>query len=230
MLVPKNPSAFLVGFENTKVPLVMPSPTAPNPRPALPENMQTIMTYQGVEQALSSQLRNNSVGVVQNISQGLAPRDLVDESDPMQTSTGFHSATPDIETVAESASGVSPGAIGQGSGATTTDLPYPLPPRPLWPSTSEVAAQYRAILAARQRQEASPNGSTHETSTVAPALLGSMSGVINNEGVPVTEHTHNHSGASYLGSCKYYPDEIAESTHCADPRSSNLNGFDQSPD
>lgn len=187
----------------------MPSPTAPNPRLALPDNMQTIMAYQDVERALSSQLRTNPVGVVQGTYHGFAPRNPVEEGDSMQTITSFYVATPDIEPVAQSppegGSSVSPGTTGQGSGATNPHTPYPLPPRPLWPSTSEVAAQYRNVLVARHRQEASPNSPTHGTSAVAPAVVGSMNGVIINGGLPVNgNNALDYSGASsYPGSCNH---------------------------
>jgi len=97
-----------------------------------------------------------------DVGQASTAQNLVNEGDDaMETSNDFSGAMPDVTFVVQSPSQMGPyappGGASQDYGTTNpTALPDPHP-RPIWPSTSEVAAEYRHILAARQGQEASSN-------------------------------------------------------------------------
>ena len=214
----------------------MRAPEHPNPIQALPDNMQTIMRHQDVERTLSSQLQLNNTTAGRNIPQALATQYWVDDGYPMGTSASIGGATPGAESVArgppEPEMG-SAGGMGQVYRATTpADPPPPLQSRPIWPSTSEVAAEYRDILGAQQGQGTSSNGSVHGTPATPPPVVGSTSSVTGAEGMPGTGYSvPYHTGASCPGNQEHQHDNtaLAEShVDYLDTESSDSNGLNQS--
>jgi len=125
----------------------------------------------------------------------------------MEASTDFSGAMPNVTFVVQSPSQMGtyapPDPVNEDYGMTSpTAL---LHTRPIWPSTSEVAAEYRHILAARQGQEASSNIWGNGTSAGPPHVIGSMSSTRNSRvsgtegGLVAGRDARNRSGACYSG-------------------------------
>jgi hypothetical protein len=149
----------------------------------------------------------------------------------MEVSTDFSGAMPDDTFVIQNPYQIGlyapPGGVSQDGMTDPAALPHP---RPIWPSTSEVAAEYRHILAARQGQEASSHVWGNGTSAGHPPVIGSMSStrVSGTEGGLVMGH--NRSGACYSGALETFHDRaaLAETGTATDAESSGLNRLNQS--